>query len=498
VSGGLGADGTLNGEGGADTVSYDDGRPSGVSARLNQDSNMPPAVPAFEAETLINFERLRGSQHSDTLTVTAGSEAEGLNGNDTLIGSAGGDQLEGGNGADVLLPMQGNDTVIGGIEGGADDSVGDTLSYANLGGASALAVNLATSTTSGNAGTDALSQIENAVGGAGGDTLTGSLLANLLDGGPGVDTLLGGAGTDELIGGSGADTLDGNTGVDTVSYASQGASVVANLTGGTGDDGGSEDGPVGDRDSIQSVENLIGTDGNDTLTGSSEANRLDGGAGNDTLVGGSGPDVLVGNAGVDTVSYASHGASVTATLNGASGDDGGSVDGPVGDRDSIHSTVENLIGTNGGDTLTGSSVANRLDGGAGNDTLVGRSGADVLVGGTGVDTVSYASHSASVTATLNGRTGDDGGSVDGPAGARDSIHFTVENLIGTNGGDTLTGSSAANRLTGGKGADRLRGSGGADVLIAKDGIKDLLIDCGVGTDPVPTRDSIDPPPISCP
>ncbi len=56
--------------------------------------------------------------------------------------------------------------------------------------------------------------IENALGGAGGDTLLGSEIANLLDGGAGADTLRGAGGNDTLIGGAGQDLLDGGAGRD--------------------------------------------------------------------------------------------------------------------------------------------------------------------------------------------------------------------------------------------------------------------------------------------
>ena len=48
-------------------------------------------------------------------------------------------------------------------------------------------------------------QIENAIGGSGNDTLIGNGAANVLQGGLGIDVLLGGAGADILIGGSGWD-----------------------------------------------------------------------------------------------------------------------------------------------------------------------------------------------------------------------------------------------------------------------------------------------------
>jgi serralysin len=56
--------------------------------------------------------------------------------------------------------------------------------------------------------------IENAVGGAFGDTINGNDAANNLNGGAGNDTLSGGAGTDTLVLGNGTDVATGGTGVD--------------------------------------------------------------------------------------------------------------------------------------------------------------------------------------------------------------------------------------------------------------------------------------------
>jgi Ca2+-binding RTX toxin-like protein len=67
---------------------------------------------------------------------------------------------------------------------------------------------------------DARSLIENAVGGAGSDVLTGNETANLLTGGAGKDKLSGWAGNDTLDGGSGADTLGGGAGADVFDFNS--------------------------------------------------------------------------------------------------------------------------------------------------------------------------------------------------------------------------------------------------------------------------------------
>ena len=63
-------------------------------------------------------------------------------------------------------------------------------------------------------------QIENAKGGSGNDTIKGNSAANYLFGFDGDDTIDGGAGNDQIEGGRGADTLTGGKGADTFIFAS--------------------------------------------------------------------------------------------------------------------------------------------------------------------------------------------------------------------------------------------------------------------------------------
>ncbi len=128
--------------------------------------------------------------------------------------------------------------------------------------------------------------IENAVTGDGNDTLIGNDIANIL---------LGMRGNDTLDGGAGADTLDGGVGVDTASYVRSTVAVDVNLTRAT-QVGGHAQGDV-----LVSIENLVGSNLNDVLTGDAIANILDGGAGNDILRGGAGNDILRGGLGNDTL-----------------------------------------------------------------------------------------------------------------------------------------------------------------------------------------------------
>ena len=160
--------------------------------------------------------------------------------------------------------------------------------------------------------------IENAIGGYGDDKLIGNNVANILYGGAGNDTIGGGVGNDTLDGGAGNDIIDGGTGIDTLTYANANAGIIVDLsktssqaTGGSGND------------TILNIENLIGSNYNDTLTGSKLANIIYGGAGNDTIKGvagndtidgGAGNDTLDGGSGIDTLSYASASAGIIIDL----------------------------------------------------------------------------------------------------------------------------------------------------------------------------------------
>ncbi|WDH36892.1 retention module-containing protein [Pseudomonas chlororaphis] len=142
-------------------------------------------------------------------------------------------------------------------------------------------------------------------GTAGDDVLLAGSGDNLINAGDGNDVLIagsgnntlhGGAGNDLLFGGPGNDLLDGGTGNDTASYAHASAGVTVDLsllgaqnTGGAG------------TDTLTAIENLVGSNYNDTLTGDNNANIITGGLGNDVLNGGGGDDLLIGGMGNNTL-----------------------------------------------------------------------------------------------------------------------------------------------------------------------------------------------------
>ena len=143
--------------------------------------------------------------------------------------------------------------------------------------------------------------IENAMGGNGDDVLIGNSADNVLTGNNGADNMSGNAGTDTLIGGAGNDRLDGGNGIDTASYASAFNAVIVNLATGSATSRTAGDAANVGNDILISIENIVGGNFGDLLTGDSGNNRIEGGLGNDEINGGGGIDILVGGGGSDII-----------------------------------------------------------------------------------------------------------------------------------------------------------------------------------------------------
>ena len=466
LEGGAGAD-RLEGGAGTDWVSYGD---SDAAVRVDL-TDFTVSGGHAEGDVLTGIENVVGSDYDDVLV-----------GNDEanrLEGGAGADRLEGGGGADQL-------------EGGAGI---DWLSYAGSDGS--VSVRLYDGYAArGHAEGDVISGFENLRGSAHADVLAGTGGANRLEGGAGDDRLIGGSGNDLLEGGAGADQLDGGSGTDWLSYAGSDGAVSVRLDDGhTG--GGHAEGDV-----ISGFENLRGSAYADRLAGTGEANRLEGGAGADHLDGG---------AGMDLIGYWSSDAGVTVNLEEGIGE-GGHAEGDV------ITEVENIYGSDYGDTLIGNETGNFLQGGPGADELRGNDGNDELYGGEGTDRLDGGAaddelHGGAGNDLLSGKAGADrldGGAgsdtafykgsdtgvfidlQDGIAGqghAEGDVLINIENVTGSDYDDNLSGDGGVNRLQGAAGHDSLRGGAGADRLDGGAGDDRLhggagadLLDGGAGID----------------
>ena len=428
--------------------------------------------------------------------------ATGGRGNDTLIGNASSNLLLGGDGNDILKGGLGNDTVDGGS--GTDTAqlegafANYTVSYSS---------SLAQYTLAGLAsGTDTYANVEFfqfsdvlrsvtdlVIAGSLNQTLIGTSGNDTLEGGPGDDSISGGAGDDNLVGGAGNDTLDGGAGTDSAAYYASPAAVNVNLGTGvaTGGDG---------TDRLIGIENIYGSQYDDTLVGDAGDNAISGyegndfisgGAGDDNMQGSAGNDTLDGGAGTDRVEYHFSPAAVNVNLGTrvATGGDG---------TDKLIE-IENIYGSPYGDTLVGDAGANEISGGAGNDFisggvdndnlwgnagndslsggagydhLVGGAGNDTIDGGADADTVSYYFSPAAVNVNLGTGVATGGDGTDRLIG--------IEDIYGSPYDDTLVGDADNNDLSGWEGNDFLSGGAGNDYLTG--GLGNDTVDGGLGED----------------
>ena len=407
----------------------------------------------------------------------------GTTSSDTMIGRACDDQLFGNGGNDRLNGGTQNDL----LNGGAGI---DTANYSNIliGGTTHIGatagvivnLNLAGAQNTMGAGFDTLVSIENLTGSNFRDALAGNSSTNVLSGLAGNDILAGAGGTDQLFGGDGNDLLNGGThndlligglGSDTADYgtftigrqpvigATAGVTVTLTVQGVAQNTVGAG------LDTLVSMENLTGSNFNDTLTGNNANNVLTGRAGNDTLNGGngndtlqgdSGNDTLNGGAGLDTASYRTATTGVTVFIS----DNGGESTGGGGNDN--FEEIENLIGSNFNDRIYGTNFSGgTFNGGAGNDRIGGDDGLFTLNGEAGDDEL-FSGHGAG--STLNGGDGND------RLGAAHG-RFT---LNGGSGNDVLSGSDSEPineyTMTGGAGADTFRYSSSSLSLNADDSV----------------------------
>jgi Ca2+-binding RTX toxin-like protein len=314
--------------------------------------------------------------------------------------------------------------------------------------------------------------------GKGNDRVCGGRNLDNLVGGNGDDRIKGGPGDDSLSGRAGDDVLDGGLGFsDSARFRLATKGVTASLLADTASGEGS--------DTLPGIEQLWGSDFDDTLTGDNGGGGnslfgaggndvIDGEEGSDRVAGGRGDDTLDGGDGVDRLEHRILSGPGPIVVNFAAGTVTGmgtdtivsfeSVTDTPGDdifEDDDTSRSFSLL-AGGDDTVTAS---------GGNDVVEGGLGDDDLDGGAGEDFLSFLNSAVGVDADLGAGTSTGNGT--------DSI-TGFGNIFGSPFADTIDGDGGHNVLIGLEGNDVISGFVGSDFLDGGDGIDDL--DGGAGND----------------
>ena len=248
------------------------------------------------------------------------------------------------------------------------------------------------------------------------------------------------------------DYFDGDSGSDTINYQASSVKINANLDAGLITRSFSGFKAV---DHVDSVENLVGSNHNDTIWGSDGANYLWGFGGNDLIYGLNGNDHISGDSGNDTLG----GGDGDDAVSGGTGND--QLEGATGDDTLNGGDGEDILhGSGSDDVLIGGALRDELYGQSGNDRLEGGSGNDHLDGGSGTDTVVYTGSGA---VTVNLVIGQAHG-----AWGKDTL-TDVENVETGSGNDTVFAADDGSRITTGSGKDTVYGFIGDDIVYSGSG-----------------------------
>ncbi|WP_424927489.1 calcium-binding protein [Amaricoccus tamworthensis] len=364
-----------------------------------------------------------GADRITTTGVSAGVTANPVgsrpgDGGDIILGQGGDDYLSGGGGNDLIMGGWGNDAIFGGA--GADNlhgGDGDDVIY----NASTL--------------TDAVIGLDYVYGGNGNDTIYASGFGSF-EGNAGDDTFIVRpsllTGLFGISGGTGTDTLDFSQTqyFHTIDLATREVSTP-NLVFGQ-------------------IENVIGNNFANRITGDANDNELHGNGGRDTIDGGDGDNRLFGGSGGDVI-YGGNGHDL---IEGGSGDDilFGSAPGSA-------PWAWDVVYGDGGNDIIQSSGFGRYYGGSGDDYFVVEEAWDQTVwGGSGTDTLRLNGGGRNTEINLG----------TGYSNVDELTFYSIENLNISNelygGNDIVRGSDGDNDIRTGNGVDVIFGEDGNDHL----------------------------------
>lgn len=447
---------------------------------------------------------------------------------DDIVGNSSNNVLQGNAGADFFGGTAGDDTIAGNRLDGVDDGKNDTIDYSNL--SKAITLSSAGIVDKGDLGTDELIRVETIVGAvgqrntidasdtsgtsgaeinvnlgaeslevdtntfpgilnrtivnfldvvgtAGDDTIVGSSLNNVLEGGDGADFFGGTAGNDTIAGNDVEGTEDFN--IDTVDYTGLGKTIKLQPTGivNKGSKG---------TDELVRIETIIGDAGRANLVNGAGASaslnvdlaaetlevnvgggtlnrtivnftRAFGGNGDDTLAGDEGDNVLRGDFGADTF-IATAGNDTLAgnkiSLNAAD--------------DNSNDTAD-YSGLNTAITLLPTGTVNK--GTFGTDQLIR---VDTIKGAFGRDnTIDSSTSSVSLDVDLDAETLE----VNIPGvGVSEFSVINFVDVVGSSSADIIVDNNLDNSLEGRDGNDTLESSFGNDTVAGGNGNDTIIAD----------------------
>ena len=456
--------------------------------RLILDPTLEQAVAAATGATLT----FTGGPGNNTLTSLtrpsdptnhwnlSGPDAGTLN---NQISFSGVQNLQGSLGADDFVlssGMQGTHSDMS-LDGGGGN---DTLDFSHY--SAGIVVDLTAGTAS---DLTEVEGISNVTGGAGNDAITSDGSDGVITPGSGNDTLTSGSGSTTYAfsanAAMGSDTITavaGATSNDTLDFSGTTSAIHIDLS-------------RTDAQAVNAnltltlangnfVKNVIGTPGNDTITGNAADNIIQGGAGDDSLTGGGGNDTFVYDAdsaqGSDTIVEHAADTNDSGTLDfsrtektGISVDLTKSATQIVAPNVSLSFdplAINNVTGGDGDDTITANSQNDILIGGEGKNTFVldGDTLSGVIgIGGPGdadgVDTLDFSStQSAGVTLDLSSQAAQQ---ITQNLSLILDTASIVQRVIEGGGADSLTGNSRNDTFVAGSGNDTWTSGGGNNTYV---------------------------------
>ena len=264
-------------------------------------------------------------------------------------------------------------------------------------------------------------------------------------------------GNDRINGSSGQDTVWGGNGNDTMDY-SNAIYINYDLSGQV--TGAKQDG-TGSIDYLYQIENITGSNGNDSIIGNSGNNILTGNFGNDNISGYTGDDTIYGGGGDDPYLCGDETNPTSRTPITVYGND--YIDGGDG-NDTIYG---DFIGTYPAAGTTPGN--NTLFGGAGNDSITGGDGHDYIDGGTGDDRI----YALSGNNTVYGGDGNDSIVTNWS-----SVQAGNNWVDGGLGDDTISCGNGNDTIAGGLGNATLYGGNGNDLYIVSEQGTSLIFEGG--------------------